>query len=464
MARAASGAVYEAPKGTGRWHGKFTTSRGRKSVRLVTCHSKEAADARKTFIAEQLTRLSDAGRLEFADKLLELAAKAETRQLDRVRRGVDAIIAGDFERPVASAELHVAGPSFKEFAESWTSGELRSQFPDHVREKASVSDDIYRLKAHVFPLVGDVPIREFNTEHAELVMRALPEDRSAGTRRQVAQLLSRVLRLAVYPARIIERSPIPIGFLPKPSSPKGLSYLYPTEEQALLGCPSIPVIYRLFYGFLAREGMRSSEAGGLTWGDVDLEHGSVTLDENKTDDPRTWALGRDVVAALAAWKRLMAPNANAEDMLFTSGDERISVDHLAITFRGHLSKIQGVRAILFQKGPNRRPIRIHDLRATFVTLALSGGRAEAWVADRTGHKSSNMINTYRRAARTAAELNLGWLAPLNLAIPELRPIVDESSMAVANGRRLPRRTNQIRRQSANSRPFDTAQAPLGSGG
>ena len=41
--------------------------------------------------------------------------------------------------------------------------------------------------------------------------------------------------------------------------------------------------------------------------------------------------------------------------------------------------------------------------------------------DRTGHTSSNMINLYRRTARTAAELGLGELLPLDEAIPELRP-------------------------------------------
>src|SRR6185369_14698881 len=42
-----------------------------------------------------------------------------------------------------------------------------------------------------------------------------------------------------------------------------------------------------------------------------------------------------------------------------------------------------------------------------------------WVADRTGHKSSVMINRYRRAARTVAELGLGDLRPLDEAIPEV---------------------------------------------
>src|SRR5439155_13907056 len=68
----------------------------------------------------------------------------------------------------------------------------------------------------------------------------------------------------------------------------------------------------------------------------------------------------------------------------------------------------------------RGQLRAHDLRATFVTLNLAGGKSEAWIADRTGHRSSQMINRYRRAARTAADLQLGTLAPLVDAVPDLR--------------------------------------------
>jgi hypothetical protein len=69
-----------------------------------------------------------------------------------------------------------------------------------------------------------------------------------------------------------------------------------------------------------------------------------------------------------------------------------------------------------------------------VTIALATGQTETWVADRTGHKSSTMINRYRRAARMAAELNLGSLQPLDEAIPELlAPSTDTSRMrAVAS--------------------------------
>ena len=87
--------------------------------------------------------------------------------------------------------------------------------------------------------------------------------------------------------------------------------------------------------------------------------------------------------------------------------------------RAGLLEAGATRAELHHDGVNRRKLRVHDLRATFVTLSLANGRTETWVADRTGHRSSQMINRYRRAARSASELGLGPLVPLDAAIPEL---------------------------------------------
>lgn len=43
-------------------------------------------------------------------------------------------------------------------------------------------------------------------------------------------------------------------------------------------------------GVLGRERMREGELIALTWSCLDLERGVLTLDENKTDDPRAWAM------------------------------------------------------------------------------------------------------------------------------------------------------------------------------
>ena len=54
-----------------------------------------------------------------------------------------------------------------------------------------------------------------------------------------------------------------------------------------------------------------------------------------------------------------------------------------------------------------------------MTLSLANGKTEDWVRMRTGHCSSAMIARYRREAESIEEHELGWLLPLQEAIPEL---------------------------------------------
>jgi hypothetical protein len=172
----------------------------------------------------------------------------------------------------------------------------------------------------------------------------------------------------------------------------------------------VPLGYRVPFGFLAREGIRESKALGLRWRDVYLEHGVLTLDENKTDDPRSWVLSAGVVPAL---KRLRPKGRT----VFAG----VNVTGLARKLRADLKTAGVDRPVLFTTTPSRQALRVHDLRATFVTLNLAAGKSEAWSADRTGHRSSQMINQYRRRAREASELNLGELDRLDAALESAQP-------------------------------------------
>jgi hypothetical protein len=87
------------------------------------------------------------------------------------------------------------------------------------------------------------------------------------------------------------------------------------------------------------------------------------------------------------------------------------LDVLAPRCRVGVERIQ-----LYEGSATRQRFRAHDLRATFVTVALASGHTETWVSDRTGHDGHSMIERYRRKART---WNLGELGSLCDLIPEL---------------------------------------------
>jgi len=307
------------------------------------------------------------------------------------------------------------GLTFAGVRELWTSGELH-RLPDHVKSSGRKDKNGSRAK-HVEPVTidgvrfGDMPVTSIRIEHCEHVMASLPKTLAPLSRRHVAQVMLRVLSLAAYPLRLIAASPLPRGWLPKVGKVKAKGCLYPDEERALLACVDVPLEHRVLYGFLAREGMRKGEALALTWSDIDLARGAIKLDVNKTDDPRAWALSPDVTRALTKWKKL-APK--RETVFYIAHSE-----HLASQLRDHL-KLAGVkRSELDEKSATRIMLRAHDFRALFVTSALANDKSEAWVSDRTGHRSSLMINRYRRQARTLGELGLGVLAPLDETIPEL---------------------------------------------
>jgi integrase len=182
-----------------------------------------------------------------------------------------------------------------------------------------------------------------------------------------------------------------------------------------------PLAYRVLFAFLAREGCREGEALAFQVRDFNLVVGNVRLDENKTDDPRSWALDPSVTVALRRWVALRDLKPNDHMFVDDNGGPLTLGHRLAERLRADLVAAGVERYELHHDGKNTGKLRMHDLRGSFVTISLANGKTETWVCDRTGHKSSGMVNRYRKQAREAHELNLGELAPMDQAIPELRP-------------------------------------------
>ena len=155
----------------------------------------------------------------------------------------------------APGALDVA--TVRTLGERWTTGDLARVHPDQVRPKKSADKDVYRFERYVYPLIGDIPIADFTLDHAEAVMRAIPAERAAASRRQVvAQLLHPLMGIAVFPLRLRASNPLPRGFLPKVGKGKAKIYLFPDEDRKLLASPAVPLPWRVFYGFLDREPAR----------------------------------------------------------------------------------------------------------------------------------------------------------------------------------------------------------------
>lgn len=398
--------------------------KGQRQRFVIRLHDETAARERRAKLVELASMLTESKRSLEAPAILRKGASVTTKEdFAEVIKFAEGLCAPSTKKKAARNLM-----TFAQLAERWTDGTLHREHPDHVGTKKTSELDEARFKSINAVVVdagvkfGDLPVDAVTLDHCSTVMSNLPDSaRRPATRRQYAQLVHRVLELAVFPCRLIKASPLPRGFMPKIGKPPGFAYLYPDEDATLLGAPpaAVPLCFRILWGFLDREGPRSGEAVNLRIGvDVDLARGVIKLDENKTDDPRAWAMGPDVTAALAAWVKLRG--AKKGDLVFVGEDgAQLDNEKLAEVLRAHLKAAGVDRPELFDDGANTRRMRVHDLRGTFVTLSLANGKTETWVMDRTGHTTSAMLNRYRRASRSATELGLGPLAPLSDALPEI---------------------------------------------
>jgi integrase len=411
--------------------GGATQLRGRLFVRVTVAGKRTAehapwatslaqAQARGRLVQTWVARLERAGMADLAPNFVESGAKADDQTLTKIAARVDSLVGNDGAYLRIGETAKPVGPvTLRKFAERWTSGELARLYPDHIEVKASVDDDVERFEKHIYPHVEDVPLASFTREHADGVMAKLPSTLKRGTRRHIAQLINRVLHLAVF-TDALKHHPLPRGWLPK--APKaesiGKESLLPSEEAKLLsgvdaeGKTVVELVYRIVYAFMHREGMRKSEAKNLTWGDLNLEKGVVSLDLNKTDRPRSWVVGPSVAQVLKQWKKMSAKTEDASPVFVG-----IAWEKLAGLYRRDCQAVGIKRERLFQKKANKLQLRAHDMRAFFVTAAMYAGKDALWITDRTGHTSLGMLRTYERDVRRWRELGE---APIDvaLAIPE----------------------------------------------
>jgi integrase len=403
--------------------------RERETLHLLTCSTRAEARERADQIGAVAKRFRKANiiRTPEALELLRRLAGCPVAYVSTVLTAAEKMAGGEV-RELRKSDT----PTFRKVGEMWTNGELRELYPDRVKDvdqeqNASRLQKLYAIDVGGLK-AGDVPIDCFGLDHAEVMMRNLPEDvKRSGTRKQYAMLINRVMKFAVYPLRLIKVNPMPGDFI-RVVKDSDIEYTYvrPAEDELLMGQTALPLCWRIFFGFVAREGTRAGEAWQFQVKDFDFEDGSIDLPQNKTDNPRNWTGDPAVMRALRQWVAIRG--AQPTDFMFVDegGAPVVEDDRLAQKLREQLwaagARRFAIHNDVFHKTTKKQirgKLREHDLRATFVTLALRNGKTRDWIRARTG-QTDQTIERYTRKIQDAEDRNLGELLPLDEAIPEMR--------------------------------------------
>lgn len=249
---------------------------------------------------------------------------------------------------------------------------------------------------------GSLRLQEVKPLHLQEVLNRVREGYAPRTVRKVYTRLKALFREAVA-LELLARNPAEGLKLRLPEGEKAARALEPWEIERLLGeadrsrSREMALLLRL----VLETGLRRGEALALQWKDVDLERGELRVwrawvkvnGKGSFTSPKTRAAKRIVPLPPGLGERLrtlreellerLTPRELEEAFLF-GGDRPFDPD----AFNHYLRRL-AQRAGLGK-------VRVHDLRHTWATLALSRGIPLEVVSERLGHASPNItLGIYR---------------------------------------------------------------------
>lgn len=326
--------------------------------------------------------------------------------VERMRELIDA-----HERAVAdaAADRHAGvkdrrAATFGDVAEAWLAHghNVQGWKPSVVRDRRST------LRAHLLPVFGDRPVRELSRDDVRDWWRGLHDPRRDGgplSTRTCNKLLTELrasLNWAREEYRLTENAADGIRKHRELTSER--PDFYSVEEVEALVRAAASDQDALIFRTAAFAGMRRGELVSLRWRHIDFARSHIYVVENvsagqdarvKDHEGRTVPLAPQLAQPLAAWR---TANATDDDLVFPGTLPGRKLDGDALSTR-------------YRKARDRaglRPLRFHDLRHAFGSLAVDGGASIVQVQAWMGHADIETTMRYLHAkSRTADAALLG---------------------------------------------------------
>lgn len=266
-------------------------------------------------------------------------------------------------------------------------------FPQAQKDKTPGSwrreEQFYRL--WLAPVIGNYSLRDVSPIHLERIKKNMTE---AGRAPRSIQYCLAVVRQVFNHARRLDLyqgdSPTSKVKIPKTDN-RRLRFLSLEEASALLKALAKENLQLHDLALLSlHTGMRVGEVLSLTWADVDLEQGLLTLRDTKNGRSRYAYMTAEVKAILAKLVK-----GSPSDLVFIRLDGiKYNYNTLSAIFRGVAAKL-GLNVGITDP---RQLVCFHSLRHTYASWLVMGGTPLYTVQRLLGHQSSAMTERYSHLA------------------------------------------------------------------
>ena len=317
---------------------------------------------------------------------------------------------------------------------------------NHIERLTGVTDGTKKsARAHLANHMGDIgaiPLSLFNREAVSAwVNRLSKEGLSGKSIRNIHGLLSSAMNTAVAD-KLIPENPCKGLRLPR-TDHQSREMVFLSHEDFAGIYNAINSDYQLFIKFLVGTGVRFGEATALSVADLDLKANSARIrrawkmtgtSKKELGAPKTKRGNRTVAVPATMHDELKAlvKTKSAADFLFTTPTNKIigqqyfgRIWTMAVQdYAGDKVKIvedkyKRHERIVIKKGKGPHP-RVHDLRHTFASWAISAGVPLPIIQRQLGHESiTTTVDTYGHLARSdfdALGAMIGGFLPTQTAI------------------------------------------------
>lgn len=297
------------------------------------------------------------------------------------------------------------GRTFGEFAKEWLERKIRSG-----KARATVRGYTMDI-GYALPVLGSLKLQALKPTHIRKLLDGLvAEGYSVRTQRHALQTVKAIFTQAMR-LELVYKNPAEYVEIEAPSTESKARSLQPEEVQTLLEAVKdtpMGLLFRLLLGC----GLRKGEALALQWVDIDLGRGELSITKNWTglgngylSTPKTKSSRRIVpipsglLTRLEAHRSELLKDWTAKELqgLYLFGLDKPyntqSPNHALERInakRQEEAQRAGVEPVSFPE------IRVHDLRHTYGSLALSRGIPLEVVSERMGHANPTItLNVYR---------------------------------------------------------------------
>jgi len=286
-----------------------------------------------------------------------------------------------------------------------------------ARNLASVDDDESRLRVHVWPVLGALPVAQVTTADLERLVGVLDAKIHAGkmswkTARNVWGAVTKAFvdarRSKNAALRVRQDNPAADVAPPDAGATKAKVYLWPSEVARLLACDRVPVRWKRLVVLSVYLYCRAGELEALQWDAVDLEHGVIHVHQSVERyreigkiKPTKGRMARRYPIEPALVPLLAAMRAEAGGAKATGAVVKMPpAEDLAERLRQYLEWAGVTRTELFAlvADKTRKRITWHDLRATGITWRAVRGDDPLKIQAAAGHADFPTTLGYIREA------------------------------------------------------------------